>query len=342
MGSGALESRRAPGRLLSARHGSGRGRVRERPCRPPAGFANRHLQTCLGSLWPARLHSRPRRDRRESRDGDFVDVDWVGPGPGAPWALVLPGITGNLSSPYAVRLLGRLAASGYRAGLLNHRGLSGTPNRLAGAYHAGFTRDLDLVAGGLAKRHGPGVVVAFSMGGNVLLKWLGESGRDAPVRAAVAVSTPFRLAPAARQLCSGRWRVYDRCLTAGLRRFMKRKFALTPPPFPLPNMQALDSLRKFDDHITAPLHGFVDAADYYAKSSCFPWLACIAVPTLAINSRDDPLVPRRTLPTDEDLAPAVTLELSDHGGHVGFLGRGRFGLPRFALDDRILEFLRTA
>src|SRR5699024_9175720 len=120
--------------------------------------------------------ARPRmiRERWELPDGDFVDLDWLDNGATGPWVLLLPGIAGTLASPYAVRMLVRLGAVGYRAGLLNHRGLSGETNRLATAYHAGFTRDLDLVARALAERCGPGLAAGFSMGGNVLLKWLGE------------------------------------------------------------------------------------------------------------------------------------------------------------------------
>lgn len=315
------------------------GRVRSWHFSPAPGLGHAHLQTLAGGLWPARPGRRPVRERRKLPDGDFVDIDWLGTDPARPWALVLPGIAGSLSSPCVARLLTRLHARGYRAGLLNHRGLSGTPNGLATACHAGFTQDLDCVVHELAGQHGPGIVAAFSMGGNILLKWLGEAGANAPLRAAAAISVPFRLAPAARQLGSGKLRLYDRYLSARLRAIVKRKFARRPPPFPVPKFRTLDSLYRFDDCITAPLHGFADAEDYYEHASCFAWLRRIAVPTLVIHARDDPFVPRSALPAETDLSPAVTLELSERGGHAGFLGRGRFGLPRFSLDDHILAFL---
>ncbi|MDN5882637.1 MAG: alpha/beta fold hydrolase [Nitrosospira sp.] len=321
---------------VSINHGS----LRKWAFQPAMGLQNPHLQTLLGASLPSRRPKNIRRERRELPDGDFADIDWLENGFTQPWALIIPGIAGNLSSPCTLRLMKHLSARGYRAGLLNHRGLSGRQNRLATAYHAGFTKDIDLVARGLAKRHGPGIAVGFSMGGNALLKWLGEIGQNAPLRAAAAISVPFQLAPAAEQLQAGRWRLYDRRLTACLRSFTQRKFARMSPPFALPDLKLLKTLREFDDRITAPLHGFTDADDYYKQSSCLPWLQQIAVPTLIINALDDPLIPRSSLPVENDLSPAVTLALSNHGGHVGFLGRGR-AFPRFKLNDYLLDYFES-
>ncbi|MGH8273729.1 MAG: YheT family hydrolase [Gammaproteobacteria bacterium] len=314
------------------------GRIREWAFHPAFGLGNAHLQTVCGGLWPVRPRLRIRRERWELPDGDFVDIDWLGTDTDAPWALVLPGLVGSLASPYAVRLLKRLAAAGYRAGLLNYRGLSGAPNRLVTAYHAGFTDDLNLIATRLAEHFAPGFVIGYSMGGNLLLKWLGEAGTAAPVAAAAAVSTPFRLAPAADGLCEGKARYYGRYLTGYMRRFARRKFARLAPPFPLPVFAELKNLRDFDERITAPLHGFAGAEDYYERASCFPWLAQITVPTLIVNALDDPLIPRSCLPAAGDLSPSITLELAEHGGHVGFLGRNRYGFPRFVIADRLLAF----
>lgn len=316
------------------------GQVTGSAFRPAAGFSGPHRQTFAGGIWPEWRRPPIRRERWELADGDFADIDWVvGAAETAPWALVLPGILGNVSSPYVLRLLACLDRAGYRAGMLNHRGLSGQPNRLAPAYHAGFTRDLDLVARHLAARHGPGRVIGFSMGGSVVLKWLGENGTDAPVKAAAAVSVPFLLAPAADTLHTGGAAVYGSYLLRGLRRLTRDKFARLPAPFPLPPTGEVRTLRDFDHRVTAPLHGFAGADDYYAKASSLPWLRRIAVPTLVVNALDDPLVPDGSLPGPGDLSPEVTLELAYHGGHVGFLGRGPSGRPRFWLDDRLLGFL---
>lgn len=305
--------------------------------RPAPLLGNRHVQSVLGGLPPLR---RPRvvRERWELPDGDFLDLDWVRP-TGTSWALVLPGLTGGPSSAYALRLLRRLARSGYRAALLNYRGLSGAPNRLAASYHAGFTRDLDLVAHRLANRYGPGMVAGYSMGGNLLLKWLGEAGTDAPVRAAAAASVPFELAPAAQSLRDGPARPYDRYLLSGLRRHVRRKQSRLAGSIVIPPLHTLRSIFDFDEHVTAPLHGFVDAADYYARASCRAWLRHIRVPTLIVNALDDPLVPVRTLPGADELGASVQLELARRGGHVGFVAWGPHARLRFWLEARLGDFL---
>lgn len=252
---------------------------------------------------------------------------------------MLAGLTGGIESAYALRLLDRLAAAGYRAALLNYRGRSGTPNRRPIGYHAGFTDDLDLVARTLAADSGPGLVAGYSMGGNLLLKWLGERGAEAPVKAAAAASVPFELEPAAFSLQRGGARYYDRYLLGGLKRYVRRKFVALALPHRLPALEKIANIMQFDDLITAPLHGFAGASDYYMQASCRFWLRHIRVPTLVVNAIDDPLIPSATLPTAQELAPCVTLEVSDRGGHVGFLGRGSAGLPRHWLDHRLAEFL---
>lgn len=313
-------------------------RIRTSGFRPAPGLRNAHLQTLAGGLLPARLHAPVTRERWELPDGDFADIDWAEPQTPRGWALVLPGLVGDLRSPYATRVFNRLYRDGYRTGLLNYRGLSGTPNRFPASYHAGFTRDLDLVARQLHSLHGPGIVIGYSMGGNLLLKWLGDGAADVPLRAAVAISAPFHLAPAADHLSDGPARFYGRHLTRLMLNRERHKFRFTPPP-QMPPMAQIRSIRDFDEHITAPLHGFDGARDYYERNSCIGGLGRIAVPTLIVNALDDPLIPRNTLPADDMLSPQVTLELSEHGGHIGFLGRNGRGLPHFWLEDHVAGFI---
>lgn len=340
MGDCELASDRRAGRRMNDTPHAAHGQIVDSDFRPAPGLVGAHRQTLAGGLWPVRQHLSMWRERWELPDGDFTDIDWVHCASGtAPWALVLPGILGDMRSPYVMHVLARLHRAGYRAGLLNHRGLSGTPNRFAPAYHAGFTRDLDHVAHHLAKRSDPGLVVGFSMGGSVVLKWLGDTGTGAPVRAAAAVSVPFRLAAAADGIHQGKARLYGNYLLRGLRRLTQHKFAHMDAPIPMSTFGHIHTLRDFDHLITAPLHGFDGADDYYAKASSLPALRRIAVRTLIVNALDDPLVPRGSLPTPDDLSPAVTLELAQHGGHVGFIGRGRYGYPRPWLSDHLLEFL---
>ena len=313
------------------------GHIVDSAFRPAFALGNAHAQTLAGGLLPARLRAPVTRERWELPDGDFADVDWAEPPSPIGWALILPGLVGDLSSPYATRLFNRLYRAGLRTGLLNYRGLSGSPNRFARAYHAGFTQDLDLLSRRLRGRYGPGIAVGYSMGGNLLLKWLGEVKGDAPISAAAAVSAPFLLAAAADNLGIGPARHYGRYLTGQMLDRIRRKFRVTPPT-PMPPLHAVRSLRDFDEYITAPLHGFANADDYYRRNSCLESLHGIKVPTLIVNAIDDPLVPRATLPTADALSPQVTLELSPRGGHIGFVGRGRLGLPRFWVEDRLIRF----
>ncbi len=274
-------------------------------------------------------------ERLELPDGDFLDLAW-GPGEG-PLVLVLSGLEGSIRSPYARGILKALAEGGMQGVLMHFRGTSGEPNRLPRSYHSGETGDLAFVAGTLKKRfpQRPLGAVGYSLGGNVLLKWLGEGG--GPLSAACAVSVPFRLEAAAERLEQGFSRLYQWGLLRGLRRSMERKFRRIPPPFPL-DLGALKTFRAFDEAITAPLHGFGGADDYYRRASCLPYLKNIRTPTLILHARDDPFLPPAAIPKEGELSPWVTLELARSGGHVGFV-EGRL-LPRYFLERRIPSFLQ--
>lgn len=300
---------------------------------------NPHLQTLLPRL---RL-GRPlalRRERLDLPDGDFVDLDWTLRAQG-PIVIVLHGLEGSSRSPYVRGLLRALDGQGFRAAAMHFRGCSGTPNRLPRGYHSGETRDLDYVVRTLAQRE-PGArlaVVGYSLGGNVLLKWLGEEAGDAPVQSAVAVSVPFVLSLAADRLNRGFSRVYQWKLLLSLRQSLRRKFARSPAPIPLHELGGLRSFWHFDDRVTAPLHGFRDAMDYYTSSSSRQYLHRITVPTLVIHAKDDPFLPPEAIPTPEELSPSIRLELYPHGGHVGFITGSSPWRPVYWLEHRIPEFL---
>lgn len=310
--------------------------------RPAWWLPGPHLQTLYPSLFRRRIIPPLSRQRFELPDGDFLDIDWTGPANGRQ-VLVLHGLEGSLESHYAGALLARLNAAGYHAGLLYFRGRSGEPNRLQRSYHSGDTADLDHVVRTLreTRAHADVALVGFSLGGNVLLKWLGEQGKAAPVRAAVAVSVPFDLDRAARRLDQGFSRVYRNHLLAKLRRAVIGKSARLPPPVPLEQLPRLRSFHAFDDAITAPLHGFAGVADYYGRSSSGQYLGTIQVPTLILQARDDPFLPPDALPAEGELAAAVTLELSEHGGHVGFVAGRNPAAPVYWLEQRIIRHLAT-
>jgi len=284
------------------------------------------------------------RERVPTADGDFVDLDWLPGPPTAPLLLVLHGLEGSARSHYVTGLLQLARARGWRGVALNFRSCSGEPNRQPRLYHSGDTGDLDAVVRLLVARD-PGVrmgAVGVSIGGNVLLKWLGELGADVPRQlvAAVGISVPFDLAGCATELDRG-WRrvVY----TEHFLRTMRRKVVDKARRFPgFVDVEAACRSRTFAEYdraVTAPLHGFADEHDYWARSSSGPFLDRVRRPTLLISALDDPIVPADGLPDPRTLPPGITAEFSARGGHAGFLdGRWPWRLQSWA-ERRAVEFL---
>jgi predicted alpha/beta-fold hydrolase len=309
--------------------------------RPAWWLPGPHLQTIYPSLLRRRRHPELTRERIDLPDGDFVDLDWTR-GDGRALVLVLHGLEGSLESHYTGGILTALRAAGYRAVLMYFRGCSGEPNRLPRSYHSGDTADLRHVLARLAARGNrePLAVVGYSLGGNVLLKALGERAGMESVRTAVAVSVPFNLDRAAQRLEQGFSRVYQRYLLNKLRRSYRAKLSVHPMPVPDERLDALDTFRQFDDAVTAPLHGFRGVDDYYARASSRQYLRAIETPTLIVHAVDDPFVPADAIPTENELGPGVTLELSLHGGHVGFVAGALPFRARYWLETRICAHLR--
>jgi predicted alpha/beta-fold hydrolase len=306
---------------------------------PPWWLANRHLQTILPNSPLRRTQALALRSEcLELADGDFLRLEWLDRESG-PVVAIFHGLEGSSRSPYIRGVMRALHARGFRVVLMSFRGCGGVPNRLARSYHAGETRDLAHVLDTLAAR-GPGSPIAalgYSLGGNALLKYLGERGADTPVATAVAVSVPFDLQEACAAMSLGMSRFYRRILLGRLKRSTRSKFETMPPPFDLATGLAACDFEGFDGHITAPLHGFADAPDYYRKASCRPWLARVAVPTLILQAEDDPFMTRAALPRAEDLSDRITLELSERGGHVGFVaGSAPWNLHCW-LEGRIVQ-----
>jgi len=287
-----------------------------------------------------------RRERVETSDGDFVDLDWADGGPpDAPLVLVLHGLEGSSTSHYVRGLLSGARARGWRGVTLNFRSCSGELNRLPRFYHSGDTGDLDAIVRLLVARE-PGLrlaVVGVSLGGNVLLKWLGELGVDAPavVRAGAGISVPFDLTPCAHALDRGFAKVV---YTANFMRTMRRKVVEKARVYPgfvdLAAARRARSFAAYDDVVTARLSGFADAEDYWRRASCRPYLARVARPVLVINAADDPFVPPEALPKPAELSPHVRLVVTKHGGHVGFLRGWPWRLDAWA-ERRALDFLAT-
>ncbi len=301
-----------------------------------------HLQT----LWSPLFRRQPRiklyRERLELPDGDFVDLDWT-PGERGPIVVILHGLEGSAQSPYVLGLLRAAQQRGWRGVAMHFRGCSGEPNRLARSYHSGDTADLALLVQTLRTRepHTPLAVVGYSLGGNVLLKWLGETGAQAGVRAAAAVSVPFVLHHAAQRLNRGFSRIYQWALLQNLRQSVRRKFKNIAAPIDLKNVAAINNLRDFDDRITAPLHGFTDADHYYTVASSRQYLKQIQVNTLIIHALNDPFMSAEVIPAASELSTAVTFELHIDGGHVGFVAGAWPWRAKYWLEERIPAYLEA-
>jgi predicted alpha/beta-fold hydrolase len=278
-----------------------------------------------------------------------VDVDWAAGAapPGAPLLLVLHGLEGSSRSHYAVGLMRLAQARRWRAATLNFRSCSGELNRRPQFYHSGHTDDLDHVVGVLLAREpeAPLVAVGVSLGGNVLLKWLGERAGEAPraLAAAVGISVPYDLVPCARELDRGlKRRVYAAAFLGTMREKVRLKAERDPGFARLVDLDLAlraRTFREYDRAVTAPLNGFADERDYWVRASSRPWLPRIRRPTLLLNALDDPIVPPDALPDPGRLPPCVTAEFPPRGGHAGFLdGPWPWRADSWA-ERRAVEFL---
>jgi uncharacterized protein len=291
-----------------------------------------HLQTIAAALFPPPRVSLE-RERWETPDGDFVDVDFSGGKDRGRLLLVLHGLEGGSDSHYARGVAGRFGDAGWRVAIPHWRGCSGEPNRLPRAYHSGDTDELDWL---LSRLPGPLDALGVSLGGNVLLKWLGERGGAASshVRRAAAVSAPLDLAASAGTLDRGVNRLlYTRMFLDTLKPKSLAKLERFPGLYDAARLRRARTFREFDDLVTAPLHGFRDATHYWQESSSGTYLHGIRVPTLLINARNDPFLPEAALLTAAaSSAACVQKEFPRTGGHVGFR-------PDW-LARRLMEFFR--
>lgn len=286
-------------------------------------------------------------ERIELPDGDFIDLAWAinGLDSQTPVVILLHGLGGSVESAYAAGLMQVFNHCGWRAVLMHFRGASSEPNRLPRAYHTGDTGDVNYFIRLLAEREPQTkkAVVGVSLGGNVLLKWLGEQGPQQLISAAVAVSVPFQLRLVADKIGSGFSRIYQAYLLRRMKRIFERKkavFADKEIPQIYREMHKCHCFWTFDECVTAPLHGFPHVHAYYKEASSRPYIAKIATQTLIIHALDDPFMTPDIVPAEEELSKDVTLELSAKGGHVGFISGHLPGKPVYWLEQRIPDFLK--
>ena len=311
-----------------------------------------HSQTLWRRLSPP-AEINQHRQRIELSDGDFIDIDWSADighreAAGETIVFILHGLCGCSSSPYVIALQSLLAKNEISSLAMNFRGCSGEINRLARAYHSGVSEDLDEVFSRLIDLYPQRnfIFVGYSLGANVLLKWLGEIQSHARVKKAIAVSTPFSLSNCSRAMLQGASKFYGKYFVyrlLGEFEDKQKRFEELGDKAELQKLTSLGEFRsissiwEFDDKITAPLHGFLDAEDYYDRCSSIGFIDSIKTDTLLIQSSNDPMIPAASLPQISSLAPNIDFQLSAKGGHVGFIS----GEPNNWLEFKILDFIQA-
>lgn len=319
--------------------------------KPAWWLNNAHLQT----LYPALMRKTPplaglRRERLITPDNDFIDIDWYGEG-NQPLIILLHGLTGSSQSGYIKGLQRTLFIQGFRSVALNFRGCSGEYNHSARCYHSGETEDIHFLYQTLRQREldTPFAAVGFSLGGNVLLKWLGEQGNKLKLFAAIAVSVPLVLSTCATKLDNGFSKIYRKNLLRELKYYVQAKqqhleklgkLQEANKIEQLGDLSSIKSFWQYDDRVVARLHGFKNVQDYYQRSSSRQFLKSIAINTLLIQAIDDPFMTEEALPELDELSSSIHLEITQGGGHVGFIAGENPFKPTYWLEQRIPEFLK--
>jgi len=314
-----------------------------KPYRAPGWLPGGQAQT----LWPLLIKPKPvalRRERWETPDGDFIDVDHLDGPAGSPLLVLFHGLEGSARSHYALSTAHACKRLGWRLVLPHFRGCSGELNRRPRAYHSGDSAEIDWILRRLQHENGGHRLHAagISLGGNALLKWAGEQQRSAaPVVTGVAgICAPLDLAACGHHLANGFNRIYTRHFLDTLKAKSAARLQHFPGLFDETRMHRSRNLWDFDEAVTGPVHGFAGADDYWARSSAKPWLKKIAVPALVINPRNDPFLPAFALPGPADVSASVSLEQPATGGHVGFVS-GSFPGNLDWLPQRLLHFFTS-
>lgn len=311
--------------------------------RPPVLLHNGHLQTIIPTLFRRVAGVVYTRMRVATPDGDFLDVDTSRVGKDRV-VIVAHGLEGNSNRPYVVGMVKAFNRAGWDAVAWNFRGCGGEPNRKLRSYHSGATEDLEVVVKRVVGtgRYATVGLVGFSMGGNIVLKYLGEQGKrvDSRIRAAAAFSVPCDLASAALKMGSRANRLYMRRFLRMLHDKIQAKMELFPGCIDDRGYEHIRTFKEFDERYTAPLCGFASAEDYWARASSKPLLGAIRVPALLVNALDDPFLPPSCYPHTEAASnPFLFLETPRTGGHVGFLSFPDHGV--YWSETRAVEFLEA-
>lgn len=313
------------------------------PFTPPIWLRNNHLQTCYSVFFGDKPKLPFQRERLNTPDDDFLDIDWLINNEKAPLVIACHGLEGCSRAKYMLRLMKVVDDIGWNGLAINFRGCSGEPNRLLRAYHSGETGDLNFVVNTVLQRH-PNIkiyLVGYSLGANVLCKWLGEQSTNIPpnIKAAVSCSAPYNLLASQKIMDSGIRRIYVEYFLRSLRRKTKEKIKQYPNSFDSKRACRAFSFKTFDDSYTGPVHGFRDYVDYYTRSSSYQYLPHISIPTLLIHAWDDPFTSIETLPTHDSIQnPNINYFFQQHGGHLGFYDKTQ---GSYWLSNQIITWFQS-
>lgn len=314
---------------------------------PPFPFTSGHIQTLYPPLFRKAPPVNPQRQRIETDDGDFLDIDWHYShcGNAQNLAVISHGLEGNSRKKYMLGMANTLICNGWDVICLNFRGCSGEMNRLPRLYHSGVTDDLHTVLthGLQTGNYTSAALVGFSMGGNQTLKYLGEKPEKVPsmVKCAVVFSVPVKLADSGEVMNRMVNRIYMEYFMYGLRRKIEIKAKMFPQVYNTEGLSNMKTFFPFDDKYTGPVHGFTGADDYYSRCSSNQFLGEIKLPTLLVQAADDPFLPESCYPRNAaESNPSLYLEIPRYGGHVGFIcENGSAGNNTYWMEQRATKFL---
>ncbi|PHQ82382.1 MAG: hydrolase [Coxiella sp. (in: Bacteria)] len=304
---------------------------------PPWWLRNKHVQSIYASVIKSRSTIDLNWEEFTLSDGDFIDIAWAGPAPSnAPILVLLHGLEGSAYSHYIQEMLDLFVQHDWRIAVMHFRSCSGRLNRHEKLYNAEETRDVKEVMDHIAQRFPgcPMFAMGFSLGGNVLMRYLAQNS-VCPVQAGIAVSMPFELAKSADFLVP----FYQHVLLRSLKKKIEAKIMLgMEMPIDLKSIKFISSLRRFDAMITTPMFGYASVDDYYEKASSRPLLKQIEHPALILHAMDDPFVPADSVPDVTELSPSIQFEISQHGGHMGFIKGGLPWKPSYWFAQRVVSF----
>jgi len=308
--------------------------------RAPLGLRGGHFSTIYPTLFRRVATVEVELERLELPDGDFLDLDWSRLGHRR-LAIVGHGLEGESSAKYIRGMSLALQKRDWDTLAWNCRGCGGTPNRLLRSYHSGVSEDLgSVVDHAISEGYQELALIGFSLGGNIVLKYLGEQGPEAhpEIKAAVAFSAPCDLTSSSLRLGERSNRIYMSRFMKGLKEKTRLKNEVFPGRLDLTGIDKIKTFAEFDDRYTAPLNGFKDARDYWTRASCKSHLPAIRIPSLLISALNDPFLPKACFPIEiAEKSRHLSLETPSHGGHVGFVSRGL----EFWSETRCIEFLNS-